>query len=526
MIFIATSQETTRREERENSCTLLPSLASSGLLNSTEARGRRMRAILALVLSMLPVLRWSQAFQLRRGGAGRGGGLGRVGVCERRAGSVAVCTSPVRTFAHFSTRSDLSDSSGGNCTDDGGTKGASTGSSGLSGTKVLERSGGVSAVAERPAAAAEAAALRVHTAFMDAHAMEMKRARLAARERVGESMAAPETSLPSRAPLDFAGTSTIETAERWARELSGTSAAAPSEDVRGAGTPESESKLLLELRQRLQEAPESAGIYMFRDSTGRLLYIGKSVNLKQRLRSYFRGLPTIDELTSYSNNNAAAGGATTSEFGHPKIPGVAAGGFSPASSLGRRQATMVRLIRSLDTIVTEDAEEALALESALIRQRQPPFNVLLKDDKGVYPYLCITWSQPYPDIFITRYKKKQKRSPPSSSSSSSPSSSSPLPPALAAFPEHEGEDVYLGPFVDSRQLRATLELVKETFLLRQRFRPVHAHKPCLNYDIGRCPGVCQGLVAPQEYRSTVRQAQMVFQGKRGRSKPVGLFERA
>ena len=382
-------------------------------------------------------------------------------------------------------------------------------------------------MAERSTAAAEAAALRVHTAFMDAHAVEMKRARLAARERGGESMAAPETSLPLRAPLDFAGTSTIETAERWARELSGTSAEAPSEDVHGAGTPESGLKLLLELRQRLQEAPESAGIYMFRDSTGRLLYIGKSVNLKQRLRSYFRGLPTIDELMSYSNKNITAGSAT-SESGHLKIPGVVADGFSPASSLGRRQATMVRLIRALDTIVTEDAEEALALESALIRQRQPPFNVLLKDDKGVYPYLCITWSQLYPDIFITRYKKKQKRSsPPSSSSSSSPLSSSPLPPAMAAFPDHEREDVYLGPFVDSRQLRATLELVKETFLLRQRFRPVHAHKPCLNYDIGRCPGVCQGLVAPHEYRSTVRQAQMVFQGKRGgRSESVGLFERA
>ena len=337
-----------------------------------------MRATLALVLSMLPILRWSQAFQLRRGGAGRGGGLGRVGVCERRAGSVAFCTSPVRTLAHFSTRRDLSDSSGGNCTDEGSTKGASTGSSGLS--------GGVSAVAERSTAAAEAAALRVHTAFMDAHAVEMKRARLAARERGGESMAAPETSLPLRAPLDFAGTSTIETAERWARELSGTSAEAPSEDVHGAGTPESGLKLLLELRQRLQEAPESAGIYMFRDSTGRLLYIGKSVNLKQRLRSYFRGLPTIDELMSYSNKNITAGSAT-SESGHLKIPGVVADGFSPASSLGRRQATMVRLIRSLDTIVTEDAEEALALESALIRQRQPPFTSSSRHHPAVaWPY--------------------------------------------------------------------------------------------------------------------------------------------
>jgi len=79
---------------------------------------------------------------------------------------------------------------------------------------------------------------------------------------------------------------------------------------------------------------------------------------------------------------------------------------------------MVSLTRELETIVTEDAAEALMLEAALIRQRQPPFNVLLKDDRqSHYPYVCVTWSKPYPEIFITRFRRR-----PSSSSSSSSSS--------------------------------------------------------------------------------------------------------
>ena len=289
------------------------------------------------------------------------------------------------------------------------------------------------------------------------------------------------SSLPERAPLDYASSSTIDTAQRWARELgyggtSATATATNSSTSTSSGGESSERGVLLELRRRLQEAPASPGVYLFRDGTGRLLYIGKSVNLKQRLRSYFRSLPTVEDLLSSPSSSQ--------EEGQERDAVSAVLGFSPATALGRRQATMVRLVRSLDTVVTADAQEALALEAALIRQRQPPFNVLLKDDKGVYPYLCITWSRPYPDIFITRYKR-------------APFLFLVLVLVLVTVvgvPEHEREDQYLGPFVDSRQLRATLELVKEVFPLRQRFRPVHAHKPCLNYDIGRCPGVCQGLV--------------------------------
>jgi excinuclease ABC subunit C len=64
---------------------------------------------------------------------------------------------------------------------------------------------------------------------------------------------------------------------------------------------------------------------------------------------------------------------------------------------------MIKLVHNLEFIETSSASEALLLEASLVRAHQPPFNVLLKDDKR-YPYVCITWSKEYPEIFITRRK--------------------------------------------------------------------------------------------------------------------------
>jgi excinuclease ABC subunit C len=144
---------------------------------------------------------------------------------------------------------------------------------------------------------------------------------------------------------------------------------------------------------------------------------------------------------------------------------------------------MVQQVRDIEFIVTDTEAEALALEANLIKQHQPYFNVLLKDDKK-YPYLCITWSENYPRIFITR--KRRLDSP---------------------------KDRYYGPYVDTRLLRYTLHLIKRIFPLRQRPKPLFKDRPCLNYDIGRCLGVCQQLVSAPEYRQMVQQVAMIFQGR-------------
>jgi excinuclease ABC subunit C len=144
---------------------------------------------------------------------------------------------------------------------------------------------------------------------------------------------------------------------------------------------------------------------------------------------------------------------------------------------------MVKMVTEIEFIVTDTETEALALEANLIKQHQPYFNVLLKDDKK-YPYLCITWSEQYPRIFITR--KRQLGKP---------------------------KDKYYGPYTDSSLLREILHLCKRIFPLRQRPQPLFKDRPCLNYDIGRCPGVCQKLISVEEYQKISQKIAMVFQGR-------------
>ena len=197
------------------------------------------------------------------------------------------------------------------------------------------------------------------------------------------------------------------------------------------------------LKARLKELPAEPGCYLMRDGDDRILYIGKAKVLRQRVRSYFHNSP----------------------------------GHSPRISL------MVRQVCDLEFIVTDSEDEALALESNLIKHHQPHFNVLLKDDKK-YPYVCITWSDSYPRIFITRQRRFSKP-----------------------------HDRFYGPYVDVGQLRRTLAMVKRVFPLRQRPQPLHRDRTCLNFDIGRCPGVCQEKISSDDYQQILRKVAMVFQGR-------------
>ncbi|MGJ5629605.1 excinuclease ABC subunit UvrC [Nostoc sp. CALU 1950] len=197
------------------------------------------------------------------------------------------------------------------------------------------------------------------------------------------------------------------------------------------------------LENRLAEIPPEPGVYFMRDNSDRIIYIGKSRKLRSRVRSYFRD------------------------------------GYNKSE----RIATMVKLVTEIEFIVTDTEAEALALEANLIKQHQPYFNVLLKDDKK-YPYLCITWSEDYPRIFITRKRQFGKE-----------------------------KDKFYGPYTDAGLLREIVRICKRIFPQRQRPQPLFKDRPCLNYDLGRCPGVCQKLISPEEYRKIVQKVAMVFQGR-------------
>lgn len=193
----------------------------------------------------------------------------------------------------------------------------------------------------------------------------------------------------------------------------------------------------------LKEIPPEPGVYFMKDAQDDILYIGKSKKLRSRVRSYFRQI----------------------------------------QDHGPRIELMVRQIAEIEFIVTDTESEALALEANLIKQHQPHFNVLLKDDKK-YPYLCITWSEDYPRIFITRKRRMGKP-----------------------------KDKFYGPYVDTFALRQTLGLVQRLFPLRQRRKPVFKNRPCINYDMGRCPGVCQSLISAEDYRKIMQKVAMIFQGR-------------
>ena len=199
----------------------------------------------------------------------------------------------------------------------------------------------------------------------------------------------------------------------------------------------------LRLSNFLKDIPNDPGCYLMKDREDRLLYVGKSKKLRNRVRSYFRA---SDEL-------------------------------SPRISL------MVRQVVDIELIVTDTESEALTLESNLIKSNQPYFNVLLKDDKK-YPYICITWGDKYPRIFLTRKRRERQK-----------------------------KDKYYGPYVDVYLLRQTLFSIKKLFPLRQRRIPLYKDRTCLNYSIGRCPGVCQEEISSEDYKNTLKRVEMIFQGR-------------
>ena len=189
------------------------------------------------------------------------------------------------------------------------------------------------------------------------------------------------------------------------------------------------------LKSRLSEIPKSSGCYLFKDIDNNLLYIGKSKTLRSRVSSYFNNF----------------------------------------SDLTPRLSLMVRQITEIDIILTDSEDEALNLESNLIKTNKPYFNILLKDDKK-YPYVCITWSEEYPRIFITR-KRRNRNS----------------------------LDRYYGPYVDVGLLRNTLFLIKKIFPLRHSKLSKSFYREITGLDLEK--------ISSEEYRKIMKQASMVFQGR-------------
>ncbi len=120
------------------------------------------------------------------------------------------------------------------------------------------------------------------------------------------------------------------------------------------------------LDEKLKEIPRSPGVYLYKDSAGKIIYIGKAKSLRNRVRSYFQG------------------GRSSADF-----------------SYDLKTAELVRQIADVEIIVTDNEVEAFILEATLVKQHQPYFNYKLKDDKS-YPHLKLTINEPFPKCVITR----------------------------------------------------------------------------------------------------------------------------
>ncbi len=194
---------------------------------------------------------------------------------------------------------------------------------------------------------------------------------------------------------------------------------------------------------RLDTLPATPGVYLLRGEGGEILYIGKAKSLRSRVRSYFR----------------------------------------PDRNRGIRLRELGRRAEAVETIVLDSEAEALLLESNLIKEHRPRFNIQLRDDKR-YPYIKVTVNEPFPRVWVTRRVR-------------------------------EDGARYFGPFTRVGALRQALDHLKRTHGVRScRYRlPTEAPpRPCLDYHIGRCQAPCVGFQSREDYRSEIEALVEVLEG--------------
>ena len=201
----------------------------------------------------------------------------------------------------------------------------------------------------------------------------------------------------------------------------------------------------MDLREKVAQLPTQPGVYLFKDAAEKILYVGKANSLRSRVRSYF-----------LESNWANA-----------------------------KTGSLVREAVDVDYIVVDNQKEALALENNLIKQYQPKFNILLRDDK-TYPYIRYTAFEKFPRVYVTRRLTKDG-------------------------------SLYFGPYFPARLAYQMVHLIHKHFLVPSctvdltRTHP----RPCLQYYIHRCLGPCvAGLVTDERYAEAAHDVRMFLEGRR------------
>jgi len=193
--------------------------------------------------------------------------------------------------------------------------------------------------------------------------------------------------------------------------------------------------------------PDTPGVYRYFDETGTIIYVGKAKNLKRRVSQYFR----------------------------------------PKDQLDRKTAALVSNIADLQYTVVETEEDALLLENNLIKQLQPKYNIMLKDDK-TYPWICVK-NERFPRVYLThRYVKDGSK--------------------------------YYGPYASVQFAHKLLDLIGGVFKVRIcRHNLTEATisggkiRPCLNFHLGKCAAPCAGLQSQEEYDAQIESINTLLSGR-------------
>ena len=200
-----------------------------------------------------------------------------------------------------------------------------------------------------------------------------------------------------------------------------------------------------ELKLKISLLPTSPGVYQYLNREGTVIYVGKAKNLKRRVSSYFNRV-------------------------HPVM----------------RTNLLVRNIWDMKYIVVNSEEEALDLENSLIKEYQPRYNVLLKDDKS-YPWICVT-KELFPRVFITREK-------------------------------HAKGAKYFGPYPKTEVAHALVDTIKQLYPIRtcrhsltQENVEARKYSLCLQYHIKNCEGCCQGFVSHETYSGYISDIYKILNG--------------
>lgn len=196
--------------------------------------------------------------------------------------------------------------------------------------------------------------------------------------------------------------------------------------------------------EELKKLPPQPGVYIMHDRKDTIIYVGKAISLRNRVRSYFR------ESTVKS----------------PKIQ------------------KMVSKIARFEYIITDSELEALVLENNLIKEHNPRYNTMLKDDK-TYPYIKVTMGEEFPRVLFSREMKKDKSK-------------------------------YYGPYSSATAVKDTIELINKLYTLRTCSKSLPKEcgnaRPCLNYHMKQCLAPCQGTVSKERYREQIDKALEFLNG--------------